>query len=135
MKTVIHNLHVGYTSRISVRITEEMVDDFARLSGDQNPIHMDEEFAKTTRFKKRIAHGMLAASFISRALNEAIGKGGIYLSQTLKFTNPIYIGEMIHVNLRVTAFREKMGFASVETIITDDAGTVLVKGDATLMAT
>jgi len=126
---------VGYTSRISVKITEEMVEDFARISGDRNPIHMDEEFAKTTRFKKRIAHGMLAGSFISRALNEAIGKGGVYLSQTLKFTNPIFIGETIHVNLRITAFREEKGFASVETIVTDDAGTVLVKGEAMLMAT
>nr|HPI41135.1 MaoC family dehydratase [Pseudobdellovibrionaceae bacterium] len=116
-------------------ITEEMVEDFARISGDRNPIHMDEEFAKTTRFKKRIAHGMLAGSFISRALNEAIGKGGVYLSQTLKFTNPIFIGETIHVNLRITAFREEKGFASVETIVTDDAGTVLVKGEAMLMAT
>jgi len=135
LKTVIHNLYVGYTSRISVKITEEMVEDFARISGDRNPIHMDEEFAKTTRFKKRIAHGMLAASFISRALNEAIGKGGVYLSQTLKFTNPIYIGETIHVNLKVTAFREEKGFASVETTVTDDSGAVLVKGEAMLMAT
>ncbi len=135
MNTKINNLHVGYTSRVSVRITEEMVNDFARISGDYNPIHMDDEFAKTTRYKKRIAHGMLAASFISRALNEAIGQGGVYLSQTLKFTNPIYIGEMIHVNLKVTAFREEKGFASVETTVTDDAGNVLVKGDAMLMAT
>ena len=75
-------------------ITDEMVRSFATLTGDTNPVHLDEIYAATTRFGKRIAHGMLAASLISAALaNDLPGPGTVYLSQSLQFKAPVYPGD------------------------------------------
>jgi len=79
-----------------ITITEELVKNYADLIGDRNPIHLDEEYAKTTIFKKRIAHGMLVSSFISNIIaNNFPGKGSIYLSQDLKFLKPCYLGDKL----------------------------------------
>lgn len=117
---------------ISVDITEKMVADFAAVSGDFNPIHMDDEFAKKTRFGRRIAHGMLSGALISRALAMNLENGGIYLSQTLKFLAPIYIGDKITIELRVNSIRES-GVAAVETTVTNQKEEVCVKGTAMIM--
>jgi 3-hydroxybutyryl-CoA dehydratase len=111
-----------------------MVMQFAELSGDFNPVHVDEAFAKTTRFGRRIAHGMISAALISRALGMELGPGGIYLGQTLKFVTPVYIDDTLTVDLTVTNFREEKGIGIIETIVTKQTGEVCVKGEATIMA-
>ena len=93
-------------------VTDEVIRKFADVSGDYNPIHLDEEFAKTTRFGKRIAHGMLSAAFISAVMgNEYRGKTVIYLSQTMKFTAPVFIGDTVTTTSTVTNIREDKGLS------------------------
>lgn len=127
------SIPVGTTVTDKVLITEDMINKFAEVSGDFNPVHMDEEFAKTTRFGRRIAHGMLSAAFISRVLAMKVENGGIYLGQTLKFMSPIFIGDEITLELTLTNYRKERGLATVETIVKNQNGTVCVKGEATIM--
>jgi acyl dehydratase len=124
---------VGDKKTITVTVTEKMVQQFAEMSGDFNPVHMDEEHAKKTRFGRRIAHGMISGSLISRALAMELGSGGIYLAQTLKFVNPVFIGDTVTVELLVKNLRGK-GIGLIETTVTKQTGEVCVKGEATIMA-
>lgn len=128
-----HGRKVGDVITENVLITDEMIQLFAKCSGDFNPIHMDDEYAKKTRFGKRIAHGMISAALISRVLAMKLGAGGIYLGQTLKFMKPIFINDEVTIVLTVMSLREERGIASVETIVKNQAGDVCVKGDATIM--
>jgi 3-hydroxybutyryl-CoA dehydratase len=123
---------VGDRLKTPINITEKMVEQFAEMSGDYNPVHMNEEYAKKTRFGKRIAHGMISAALISRVLAMELGNGGIYLAQDLKFLVPIYLNETVTVELFVISFRR--GIAHVETIVRNEAGEIAVKGEATIMA-
>ena len=124
---------VGYTSTTKVQVTDKMVRQFAELSGDFNPMHLDDEYAKTTRFGRRIAHGMIAGALISRCLNETLGGGGIYLGQSIKFVNPVFIDDVLNINLKITAVRREKGIGSVETNVTKENGDLVVKGEATIM--
>lgn len=124
---------VGDEKVVHVTVTDEMVRKFAEVSGDFNPIHMDEEFAKNTRFGRRIAHGMLSAAFISRALAMELGPGGIYLGQKLKFLNPVYIDDQLTIHLKVTALRDDRGIGTIETTVTKANGDVVIKGEAMIM--
>lgn len=118
-----------------VKVTDQMVRQFAEVSGDRNPIHLDEEYAKTTRFKRRIAHGMLSAALISRVLAQKLGPGGIYLSQSLKFLNPIFIDDEIVVDITVTHLRAEKGIGTCDTIVKKAGnGDIVVKGEAIIMA-
>ena len=86
----------------SVEITSELVNNFAQLSGDNNPIHLDIEYAKTTVFGKPIAHGMLLSSFFSTLIaQEYPGPGSIYLNQELNFLKPCFVGEIINVKVKL----------------------------------
>lgn len=123
----------GDRKSVTVKITEKMVQQFAEMSGDFNPIHMDEEYAKGTRFGKRIAHGMITGALISRALAMELGGGGIYLSQTLKFLNPVFIDDEVTIELYVATVREEKGIASIETTAKKSTGEMVVKGDAMIM--
>lgn len=128
------SIPVGTTATEKITVTEDMIQKFAEVSGDYNPIHMDDEFAKTSRFGKRIAHGMLSGAFISRCLANFHGAGGIYLSQTLKFLHPIYIGDEISVTLTLRHVNQTRGMASIDTIVTNQKTEVCVKGEATIMS-
>ena len=124
---------VGYKTSATLKITDKMVRQFAEMSGDYNPIHLDDEYAKTTRFKRRIAHGMILGALVSRLLNEKIGSGGIYLAQTLKFTNPVFIDDEITFEFEVTKLHKSRGFGTVETTAKNSAGDYVLKGEATIM--
>ncbi len=92
----IHHLEVGQSYRKSVVISQERVELFARASGDTNPLHLDDNFAKGTRFGRRVAHGMLAAGIIGGIFGtEFPGYGTIYLSQEIKFIRPVFVGDEI----------------------------------------
>ncbi|MCS6837720.1 MAG: MaoC family dehydratase, partial [Bdellovibrionaceae bacterium] len=92
-----------------VEVTDQAVRQFAEITGDNNPVHLDDEYARTTRFGRRIAHGMLTAGYISRALAKHFGQGGIYLSQTLKFLQPVFIGDQLEIHLKVLNVRQEKG--------------------------
>jgi 3-hydroxybutyryl-CoA dehydratase len=96
------DLKVGMTASFGKTITEADVLLFAGVSGDTNSMHVNEEFAKKTRFGKRIAHGMLSASLISTVLGTKLpGPGAIYMSQTLKFVAPVYLGDTVEARVTV----------------------------------
>ena len=98
----IEDFSVGMESSTEKTVTIEDIKRFAEVSGDFNPVHLDEEFAKKTIFKGRIAHGFLIASFISTIIaTELPGPGSIYLKQSLKFLAPVYINEKILVKVRI----------------------------------
>ncbi len=125
------DINVGLKKEFSVVITEEIVDDFAKLSGDLNPLHMDMEYAKTTKFKSRIVHGMLLGSFFSRLVGMHIpGKKALYLLQNLRFKNPAYIGDTIRVIGEVVDISKKLKLISLKTQILNMAGQTLVEGEA-----
>lgn len=129
----IEKREVGYKAAVTVTVTDKMVHQFAEMSGDFNPIHFDEEYAKTTRFGRRIAHGMIVGALISRTLNEKIGAGGIYLGQNLKFVNPVYIDDTITIEVTITGIRKEKGIATVDTIAKKQNGDIVVKGEAVIM--
>lgn len=124
---------VGDTKSVSVQVTDKMVHQFAEMSGDFNPVHMDDNFAKKTRFKQRIAHGMICGALISRALAMELGTAGIYLSQSLKFLHPVFIDDTVTIELKVLSLREEKGIAMIETLVKKQTGEVCVKGEAMIM--
>jgi 3-hydroxybutyryl-CoA dehydratase len=101
-------LGVGKTYEIGITTTEEMVDNFARATGDYNPIHMDEDYVRGTIFKTRVVHGMLHAGLISGIVGTRFpGTGTVYLSQTLKFLKPVFIGDEVTYRLKVLEYLPK----------------------------
>jgi 3-hydroxybutyryl-CoA dehydratase len=124
---------VGDRKTVTVQVTDKMVRQFAEMSGDFNPIHLDEEYAKKTRFGRRIAHGMICGALISRALAMELEGGGIYLSQNLKFLQPVFIDDILTIELHVQTLREERGIASIETMVKKQNGEVCVKGEAMIM--
>jgi acyl dehydratase len=127
-------LKVGDKFSASKQITDAVVRAFAELSGDYNPIHLDDEFAAKTRFGKRIAHGMISGALISAVLGyELKDRKIVYLSQTLKFTAPVYIDDTVTATATVTNIREDKPVVTVETICTNQNGETVVKGEAAIM--
>lgn len=128
------NIKIGDSFKKERLVTDELVRAFAEVSGDYNPIHLDEEFAKTTRFGQRIAHGMLSGAFISAVLGyEMTEKKIVYLSQTLKFTAPVFIGDTVTTTATVTAIRDDKNIVTMDTVCTNQNGETLVKGESVVM--
>ena len=114
-------------------ISEKMINDFAEITGDKNPIHIDEEFAKNTIFKKRISQGLLVGSFISSVLgNDFPGIGTIYLAQNLKFLNPVFIDDKIKVRVEVIEIT-KNNWLKLKTECTNQLDKVVISGEATVI--
>ena len=128
------DINIGDCFSTSREVTDEVIRKFAEVSGDYNPIHLDEEFAKTTRFGRRIAHGMLSGAFISAVLgNEFRERKIVYLSQTMKFTAPVFLGDTVTATGTITNIREDKGIVTLETVCTNQNGETLVKGEAVVM--
>lgn len=128
-------IKIGDSFSRSRAVTDELVRAFAEVSGDHNPIHLDDDFARTTRFGRRIAHGMLSAAFISGVLgNEISNAKMIYLSQSLKFVAPVYIGDTVTTTSTVKAIREDKNIITMETVCTNQNEEIVVSGEAVLMA-
>jgi 3-hydroxybutyryl-CoA dehydratase len=124
---------VGYSKEYEITVTREMVNKFAEVTGDFNPIHVDENYAQKTKFGRCIAHGMLVAGFFSRALVETWGTG-IYLGQDLKFTNPIFVGDTVIIKVTLTGIRGEKKISTVKTVAKRKSNEDLcVKGTATIM--
>jgi len=103
-------------------------DRFAALSGDDNPIHVDPEFARRTRFGRTVCHGMLLYSTICRALTDALGPGFVQREQELMFVTPTYTGEEVAVRLEITALHTAHGLADLSTVITRPDGSIACQG-------
>jgi len=128
------DLKIGDKFSTERYVTDELVRKFAEVSGDYNPIHLDEEFAKNTRFGKRIAHGMLSGAFISAVLgNEFKNRKIVYLSQTMRFTAPVFLGDTVTAMGTVTNIREDKGIVTLETVCTKQNGETVVTGEAVVM--
>ena len=124
----------GVYYAFSKTIAECDIYNFAGLSGDFNPMHLDAEHAKNSRFGQRIAHGMLSAALISGALFQSgLGYGGIYVSQTLYFRAPVFIGDTITITLDIKEINEEKGRLKVETVATNQDGKVVMTGMADLI--
>ena len=125
---------IGDSASLSKTISEADVQAFADVTGDHNPIHLDEQFAKNSRFGRRIAHGMLGASLISSAIaNELPGAGSIYLSQTLRFVSPVYLGDTITAHITITGMREDKPIVTLETICENQNQEAVITGNATVL--
>ena len=128
------NLKIGDAFAKNRLVTDELVRRFANISGDHNPIHLDEEFAKTTQFGKRIAPGMLSGAFISAVLGyEFVERKVVYLSQSMKFTAPVFIGDTVTTTATVTKIRDDKGIITLNTVCTNQNGDTLVTGEAVVM--
>ncbi len=129
----LEDLEVGMEGSYAKTVTETDIILFAGVSGDCNPVHLNDEFAKTTMFEGRIAHGMLSAGFISTALGTRLpGPGTIYLSQNLQFRAPVRIGDTVTAKVTV---REIV--AAKKRIVLDTTcfvgDRVVISGEATVM--
>jgi 3-hydroxybutyryl-CoA dehydratase len=128
-------LSLGQKASFTKQVTEQDVVLFAAVSGDVNPVHLDEAFAAQTMFGGRIAHGMLSGAVISAALAmELPGPGVIYLGQTLRFTRPDRIGDEVTAQLEVTEKREGKGIVKLACEVVNQDGKVVVSGEATVLA-
>ena len=125
------DITVGLTKEFSIEITESMINNFAEFTGDYNELHMDESYASTTSFGKRVCHGILLASFFSRLVGMSIpGKNALYFSQSINFQSPCFIGDQILVRGEVI---EKSGFEhmiTIKTIILNQDSKCLIDGIA-----
>lgn len=128
------DLRIGMEGVFTKELSDDDVQAFAAASGDRNPIHVDDEFARATVFGGRICHGILTAGTISAAFAEVMpGPGWIYVSQSLKFRAPVYIGDSVTARVKVIELLEDRQFATFKTVCTV-ADRVVLEGEATLMA-
>lgn len=128
------SLQPGDKASRTTTITDEMIRAFAELTGDSNPVHLDDAFAATTRFGRRIAHGMIAAGLISAALaNDLPGPGTVYLSQTLQFKAPVYPGDLITTVVEVKSVRPDKPIATLSTICKNQGDVVVLEGEAVVL--
>lgn len=129
----VEDLSVGMSASFAKTVSEADVVLFAGVSGDTNPVHINEEFAKNTMFKTRIAHGMLSAGFISAVLGTKLpGQGAIYMSQNLKFKAPVRIGDTVKATATVSEVIPEKKRVVMKTVCTVGE-TVVLEGEAMLM--
>ena len=128
------DVKIGDSFSTTREVTDELVRKFAEVSGDYNPIHLEDEFAAKTRFGKRIAHGMLTGAFVSAILgNELMEQPVIYLSQSLKFVAPVFIDDTVTTTSTITKIREEKGIVTFENVCKNQHGETLVKGESVIM--
>jgi len=128
-------ISIGQKASYTRQVSEQDIQLFAAVSGDVNPVHLDEEFAATTQFKHRIAHGMLTGAFVSAAIAlELPGPGTIYLGQSLRFRRPVLIGDRITVQLEVTEKQDKRQFVTLDCKVVNQDGDMVASGTAEVMA-
>lgn len=127
-------IKIGEVAEYKRTITEDDIEKFAMVSGDFNPVHMNEEYAKKTLFEGRIAHGMLSASFISTVLAQELpGPGSIYLSQNLIFKKPVRIGDTIITRVQVFQKLDDKKRIKLKTTCTNQDGTTVIEGEALIL--
>ena len=128
------DFHVGERASFSKTIGEDDVHTMAEVTGDFNPLHMDEEYARKTRFGQRIVHGVFSAGLISAVLgNQLPGPGSIYLSQQVEFLAPVFIGDTITATVEVVSWRPDKKIITLKTDCHNQHNKQVVAGQAVLM--
>ena len=124
-------IELGMQKSFKVDISKNMLDVFGRDTGDYNPLHMSEEYASSTSFKKRVCSGMFLSSFFSRLVGMYLpGKHALHISQSLNFVNPCFIGETITVEGKVIDKSPATKIIKLETTITNESGKRIIDGKA-----
>ena len=130
------SVQIGQKATFSKTVTDQDIRDFARVSGDTQPIHLDESYAGQTRFGQRVAHGVLTLSVVSAALGTKLpgpNEDVIYLSQNLRFTRPVYVGDTITATVEVTAVNPDRRQVTVSTTCVNQRGEGLLTGEAVVL--
>ena len=124
------DLFVGQKVTFSEKIDESLLIDFAKLSGDFNPLHMDEDYALNTNFEKRVCHGMLLASFFSQLVGMYLpGKNSLYFSQSLNFRNPCFVDDEVTIAGEITEKKSNTKIITIKTTISRGT-TIIIDGTA-----
>jgi 3-hydroxybutyryl-CoA dehydratase len=128
------DIQVGDDASRTLVISDDTIRGFAEVTGDTNPVHLDDEYAAGTRFGRRIAHGMIAAGVVSATLaNDLPGPGTLYLNQTLTFTLPVFPGDTITATVKVISVRPDKPIVTLSTVCTNQDGEVVLEGEAIVM--
>jgi acyl dehydratase len=126
-----HTLQVGDKATLRKAFTTSEVELFAQISGDDNPLHMDQEFAEKTPFGQPIVHGLLIASLFSGLLGGKFpGHGTIYLGQNISFKTPVFLNEPIEASVEIIKIREDKPIITLKTLCVKDDGTIAIEGEA-----
>ncbi|NBU29370.1 MAG: MaoC family dehydratase [Caulobacteraceae bacterium] len=129
----LEDLSLGQSAELIRTVDEAAIVAFAAVTGDENPVHLDEAYAATTPFKTRIAHGMLSAGYISAVIGTKLpGPGAIYMSQALKFKRPVKIGDVVTARATITVIDAEKGRVTLETVCEVD-GKAVLEGEALIM--
>ncbi len=135
MSGAVLGIDVGTKASIEKVVTQDDIVAFAHATGDEQPLHLDDEYAARTRFKRRIAHGMLSAGYISAVLGTKLAPDAtvIYLSQSLRFLRPVYPDDTITATAEVTATDAERRTVTCKTECSNQDGTIVLDGEATVM--
>ena len=130
----LEDIKLGQKMSFKVTITESMLNEFAKLSGDYNPLHMDENYANSTSFKHRVCHGMLLASFFSRLIGMYMpGRNALYLTQSLKFVSPCFINDEVLIEGEILTMSTATRIITLKTTITNSSGNCIIDGQAKVL--
>ena len=124
-------LETGAKASRSLTISDDTIRAFAEVTGDNNPVHLDDDYAAGSRFWRRVAHGMIAAGLVSATLaNDLPGPGSIYLGQTLKFLMPVFPGDTVTATVEVLSVRPDKPIVTLSTVCTNQNDEVILEGEA-----
>lgn len=127
-------ISLGMSASLDTTVSERDILSFADITGDRNPVHLDDEYARSTPFKNRISHGMLTASYISAVFGMRLpGPGAIYVTQTLNFRRPVWIGDRITTFVTAAELYPQKRRVRFECVCTNGDGKVVLEGEAMLM--
>lgn len=129
-------IKVGFKATLTKTVSEQDILDFARISGDSQPLHLDSTYAKATRFKARIAHGTILIGLISGVLGTKLvgsDKTVVFLGLSVRFVRPTYIGDTVTATCQVTKVREDKPIVTLAISCANQKGEVLLEGDATVL--
>jgi 3-hydroxybutyryl-CoA dehydratase len=125
------DIKMGQSAEVVHTVTEDDIKTFGDLSGDYNPVHFDEEWAKKTMFEGRIAHGILTAAYISTAIGMHLpGPGTVYMGQSMRFLGPVRIGDTITARVEVVKLNDEKQRVTLQTTCTNQDGKVVLDGEA-----
>lgn len=129
-------VRVGQKASISRTVTEQDIVAFARVTGDTNPLHLDDSYAKKTRFQQRVAHGILSAGFISAVLGTKLtgpNATAVYLSQSMRFLKPVFIGDTVTAVAEVKSVDTARRFVNLTTECFNQKGEKVLSGEALML--
>jgi 3-hydroxybutyryl-CoA dehydratase len=130
----LEEIEIGQKRKFSIKITESLINEFAKISGDYNPLHVDEQYAKSTKFGKKVCHGMLLGSFFSKIVGMYLpGKKALYFSQAMDFRLPCFINDEVTVEGEILEKSLASRILTIKTTISNQDGKCLVDGIAKVM--